>query len=284
MLLDADMCLEVDYWSNATGPTAVTQQRAPIGQIFSSKAFVCPSCHAYAHQDWMNCRGDTVNIDQILPQSIDGLTERRRTATSPEQIKIIDELMESVNSGVVTSIYTQNIVLRTGHYINSVFFSKGFSCKSIAIWVYGRLIYPQVTLEFKPSVDLPHDVHLDFLEAAKIAKDSPRGAAALLRLCIQKLCIHLGEKPNNLNDAIASLVKKGLPVELQQALDSVRVIGNNAVHPAEMDIRDDDEIVSSLFGLVNYIADRMIGEPRRLDEMYAKLPEGIRGAIQRRDQ
>jgi hypothetical protein len=112
---------------------------------------------------------------------------------------------------------------------------------------------------------------------------SPRGAAALLRLGIQKLCKHLGETGENLNADIAALVKKGLDVRVQRALDVVRVIGNNAVHPGHIDLRDDRATAEKLFGLVNLIAELMISQPKHVQELYESLPEDARKAIERRD-
>jgi len=98
------------------------------------------------------------------------------------------------------------------------------------------------------------------------------------------LCKHIGERGKKIDDDIASLVKKGLDVHVQQALDVVRVIGNEAVHPGQIDLRDDRQTAMSLFGLVNLIAEKMISEPRHVAEMYAGLPKEKREAIEKRDR
>jgi len=135
-----------------------------------------------------------------------------------------------------------------------------------------------------PSEDLPPDVKDDYIEARNIMNNSPRGASALLRLSLQKLMPHLGEKGKNLDTDIGNLVKKGLPVTIQQALDCVRVIGNNAVHPGELDLKDDTETATALFGLVNMITDAMIAEPKAIKALYDKIPKGAKEAITKRDK
>jgi len=79
-------------------------------------------------------------------------------------------------------------------------------------------------------------------------------------------------------------VKKGLPPRVQQALDVVRVIGNNAVHPGQIDLKDDWQTAGSLFVLVNLVAEVMISTPKALQEAYDGLPQSARDAINKRDQ
>jgi len=156
-------------------------------------------------------------------------------------------------------------------------------CQKYSCWQDGKMIYPVVGTAPIPNPDLPGDVKRDYEEARSIASLSPRGAAALLRLAIQKLCRGLGEKGEDLNDDIASLVKKGLHGKVQKALDSVRVIGTEAVHPGQMDLRDDADTAGRLFGLLNVVADAMISQPKHVDEIYEGLPESKRKAIESRD-
>ncbi|KAA6103344.1 MULTISPECIES: DUF4145 domain-containing protein [unclassified Pantoea] len=156
-------------------------------------------------------------------------------------------------------------------------------CGNSAIWLNDKMIYPLVSLSPVANEDLPADCLEIYNEARGIASLSPKGAAALLRLCIQMLMPHLGQKGKNINDDIGALVKAGLPVQVQQALDVCRVIGNNAVHPGEIIFDEDNKIVNTLFGLVNFIVDNQITQPKQLDAMYGSLPEGARAGIQKRD-
>ena len=166
--------------------------------------------------------------------------------------------------------------------VYGIWFSQCFHCEEFAVWIDRSLAWPQQRGAPLPNSDLPDDVRADYEEASSIVNLSPRGAAALLRLGIQKLCRHLGGK-GNINDDVSALVKGGLRVEVQQALDAIRVIGNNSVHPGQLDLRDDHATARSLFDLVNLIANAMISEPKRVSEIYENLPKGAREAIKRRD-
>lgn len=157
-------------------------------------------------------------------------------------------------------------------------------CSQVSFWRNGTMLYPSAGTAPLPSPDLPADIKKDYEEARSIVGRSPRGAAALLRLSIQKLCVHLGGKGKNIDQDIAGLVEKGLPARVQKALDTVRVTGNEAVHPGTLDLRDNPEMAASLFGLVNFIVEKMITEPNEIDGLYALLPTDKLEAIEKRDK
>jgi hypothetical protein len=72
-------------------------------------------------------------------------------------------------------------------------------------------------------------------------------------------------------------LKKGLETEIKQALDVVRVMGNNAVHPVhpgKIDLRDDKASATTLLQLLNLVVDRRISTQKRIAQMYGNLPPG----------
>lgn len=156
-------------------------------------------------------------------------------------------------------------------------------CNSYSIWWHSTIIFPAITPVEKPNNDLPTEVRRDYEEAAQIVQQSPRAAAALLRLAIQKLCAAIGGTGKNLNDDIAKLVENGLPSKVQKMLDTVRVIGNHTVHPGEINIEDQPQTAEALFRLVNIIAEKMITEPKEIDALYGSLPEKDKEQIAKRD-
>lgn len=82
---------------------------------------------------------------------------------------------------------------------------------------------------------------------------------------------------------IAEFVALGVPPQIQQAMDILRVTGNHAVHPGTMAEVDDQGAALALFGLINLIVDVLITQPKHIDQMFAGLPAGAREAIERRN-
>jgi len=177
----------------------------------------------------------------------------------------------------------------SGFSIKPIVTATCHRCQKDSVWLneegYGvqEMIYPKSSIAPAPNEDLPAECVKDYTEARAIVESSPRGAAALLRLCVQKLAVHLGGTGKNINDDIALLVQKGLPVRIQQALDVVRVVGNNAVHPGEMNIEDQPQTALALFGLVNLIVDNQITQPNHVASLFLGLPQGAQDAVSKRD-
>jgi hypothetical protein len=157
-------------------------------------------------------------------------------------------------------------------------------CGKWCFWYDKKMIVPSEAPVEPPHPDLPEDCIPEYDEARGIFARSPRAAAALLRLGIQKLMPHLGEEGKNINSDIKSLVARGLPVMVQQALDYCRVVGNNAVHPGEIELNDTPEIAQRLFEMINFIVEDRITRPKEIAELYGKLPEESRKAIEKRDR
>jgi Domain of unknown function (DUF4145) len=173
----------------------------------------------------------------------------------------------------------------TGNDARSTPYSASYChhCKKISYWQNEQLVLPAAAPVPPYHLDLPEDCIADYDEARDIFARSPKGAAALLRLCIQKLMPHLGEPGKNINEDIASLVRKGLPPEVKQALDYCRVVGNNAVHPGEIQIDDTPELAGQLFSMINFIVEDRISRPKRIQTLFDKLPRGAIKAIEKRD-
>jgi hypothetical protein len=156
-------------------------------------------------------------------------------------------------------------------------------CSNPCYWYQEQMVVPSMAPVEMPHPDLPEDCRKDFEEARDIFSRSPRASAALLRLCVQKLLPHLGQPGKNINDDIGALVASGLPLQVQQALDYCRVVGNHAVHPGEIDLEDTPEIAQQLFAMINFIVDNRITQPREVQRLYERLPESARSAVGRRD-
>lgn len=246
-------------------------------------SFSCPHCGAFAHHDWYGVLSCEINSKDKKPVIIsrDDVSEIMRACPDVNR-ESLGEWFEMYFSGLPFFDHDRVRVHPISNVTN-LNISECFSCKKIAVWVGGKVAFPDVEKKFEPVPDMPDRISALFREAATIVDKSPRGAAALLRLAIQYLCIALDEKGKNIDEDIASLVTKGLDPMVQKALDVVRVVGNEAVHPGEIDLDDNREVAEKLFDLLNIIVTHVITRKKDIDALYGSLPARRLQAIEARN-
>jgi len=94
-------------------------------------------------------------------------------------------------------VHTRDNALYLTNELVNVTVSLCYSCGAFAVWIADGIVYPTTKFAVEPADDIPGTIRPDYLEASSIVDVSPRGAAALLRLCIQKLLVELGESGKN---------------------------------------------------------------------------------------
>ncbi|QEY25190.1 DUF4145 domain-containing protein [Neisseria zalophi] len=223
-----------------------------ISPEFDKRAFHCPHCGVYSHMDW--------NFLQLEYEENSVISYKAALCDHCRKFnfwKVLDITPEFLS-------YEQR--------------------RQITPETVAKMVYPDIGLCPLPEPDMPDDVKQDYEEAAGIFAKSPRGAAALLRLGFQKLCIHLGASGDNINKDIKKLASQGiLSHKVTQMADIVRITGNNAVHPGQLADEDFDKIAEKLFYLINWIVKECITKPKELEEIYNMMPEGARKAVEKRD-
>jgi len=151
--------------------------------------------------------------------------------------------------------------------------------------IYGeKWLYPKQNIFPRPENDMPDIVKELYFEASDIFADSPRGGSALLRLALQHLLRHFGVEEKQLDKAIRKLAEMTQFNEnIIRAADTIRITGNNAVHPGELNEADIDGIGSKLFGLLNYLVRQGITEPKNIESIYSQIPEAPRRSAEQKD-
>lgn len=231
-----------------------------VPPIYGEESFNCPNCSAHAQQNWFEIK-NYVN-------------SRRDEYTLGSSLRIYE-----IEMGGAASEIAKNGYLTT----NLAAISKCHVCEKISVWLDGKMVYPVEATAPLPSPDMPEDVTEIYNEARTISPLSPTASAALLRLALEKLLPQVGAKKAKIDIMIGELVSKGLPKEVEMALDSLRVIGNEAVHPGTIDLKDNAEVSITLFKLLNIVVDRMISQNKDIIDMYSLLPETKRKGIEDRN-
>lgn len=190
-----------------------------LSPTLGSDKYQCPHCGVVSQQKWFDVRKASESAIAI----INHVFYDYRSSIRDYQQEAIAAFLDRVRGA-----YKQHM---------SEFIPSGFSvatcgsCGKATLWVDKVLVFPRDTPAAPPNTDMGADIQALYLEAASIVVDSPRGATALLRLALQLLLKQLGKSGKNINNDIKDLVADGLSQRIQKALDLLRVVGNNAVHP-----------------------------------------------------
>ncbi|MDP2538127.1 DUF4145 domain-containing protein [Alteromonas stellipolaris] len=239
---------------------------------YGKKKFQCPHCNTLATQEWFTAS----SASDIATRIIQHLFLNYRSSVRDYAQNYIANFLEEIDNEFMSKFYN--------------FVPKGFSvatcssCNDVTVWIDKNIVYPKKTALPPPNEDLDEDIKSLYLEAASILIDSPKGATALLRLALQKLLKQVGKSGKNINNDIKELVSEGMSPKIQQALDLLRVVGNNAVHPGQINLDDNAEIAQKLFSILNFICEELITKPRELQSLYADLiPTDTQTHIKQRD-
>jgi hypothetical protein len=213
---------------------------------FGAESFSCPHCRALAHQDWYSLFLKQENAMDVVVLTLEALMLAKGNEN--------DQFLQHLKDNVLAYEYQerpQNLKVK----LLNLHVSRCYNCKGFTVWVRDRMVFP-VRVDEPPDVvefdfeEVAEDVQQtaedeevseDIEEAAAILNKFPRGAAALTRICIQNMMPLLKENAKNLDENISSLVRKGLEVEIQQAMDALQVVRKNPSQTTEVDLKEENE-------------------------------------------
>lgn len=221
-----------------------------VAPIFKGKAFHCPHCNVLSHMIW-------------------GALSSTKSDGQSRGVDFLCSTCSHCKQDAFWLVADRNVII----------------IPLLVAATHGIMVYPDTMIAPTPSDDMPDDIKKEYLEAASIYQKSPRGAVALLRLGLQKLCVHLGGEGKNINADLAKLAEDELvSKKLIRSADIIRIVGNNAVHPGTISDHDFEDVSFKLFALINMIVQQGITEPKEVDNMFGALPDGPRQAAEDRDK
>ena len=223
-------------------------------------SFSCPHCNTVAHQDWYSLFLNPENAAEIrvlTPETVIVSTLRQGEAQR-DNIKEVDQLVERLKKNELTYQYQKHPQPLKVRMAN-LHMSNCHGCNGFSLWVGGVLVFPT-------KVDQTSElVEEDVEEAAAILEKFPRGATALMRVCIQKLVPLLKENGKELNNYVSSLVHKGLEMEIQQAMEVLQVLRADPGQLSQLEAQADKETARRFLDSLKAVIERRM-LPHNQDE------------------
>jgi hypothetical protein len=158
-----------------------------IPPSISETAFNCPYCGAFTTQSWLSVHANDIESESrtpFIPTEIFKSSIIADKNMTPGEKESFLDYCEKINSGLIFFVKDSGYVINC---VQNVFLSKCYNCAKIAVWVHDKLLFPPERYGEQPSSELPENVLHDYEEARSILNLSPRGAAALLRLCVHSI-------------------------------------------------------------------------------------------------
>jgi hypothetical protein len=253
---------------------------------FGSIRFSCPHCGALAHQYWSETYANALEKDKIPPRfqreaieaaiaNQEGLPPAKHEWSTNELL----DFLKAVDGNVFLSSERKDPY---SFLVYNLEVSRCDSCNDIAVWLSDKIVYPPSGPSGVAAQDMPSVVQSLFDEAGAVFATSPRAAAAILRLALQHLLKELGQTGKDINADINSLIDLGLDADIAKQMHALRIIGNESVHPGQIDVNDEPYIAEALFDVLNQIVEQMITRPRKREELWKRLPEGKRKQVEDR--
>ena len=248
----------------------------PIAPSHQSVRFSCPHCGALAHQYWAEVQANWKKKDDF-PSRYDVEAIKELMAVEGEKdpekrfsdFERFPEYIKLSEGELFVSEFRQD---PWGYPVHRLDISKCDSCNDVCIWINDKLSYPNSGSMPSPNSDMPPRVRSLYDEAASVFYGSPRSSAALLRLALEELLIELEVKGKDINARIDTLQTDGLPKSLIKVMHSLRIIGNESVHPGVISVDDDPKMAEAMFRLLNEIIEQLITRPREREELWDMLP------------
>lgn len=244
---------------------------------FQKQTYNCPHCKALTTHTHYYAR---ISPPEFPKQDIITFNQKRHVELSDKQLRVLDTLAVShcfacgkpIIWKVATAFSGQN-PLESNIKING-------HAADVAAMIWPPLGSSDVP---PPNDDLDEDIKDDYFEAASVLSLSPRSAAALIRLALQKfLKAHAGQSGDRINNDIGELVASNPDISERQCkiMHTLRIIGNHAVHPGQLDVSSNPGMVLAMFELLNQLAYDLVTRPKQEQALWDSLPASKTQAVE----
>lgn len=201
----------------------------------NDKSFKCLCCHITTTHSWN---------DHVV-------------ALSSEHINYLEGSNHHEKANVIKYVRGESHI---NHIVlDDVYVTICDHCHKPTIWLNDnqtlKPVLPSDNQYPSASDKMPQKVKDLYNQAGSIADKSPRAANAMLRSAIEELMYIIMKTQGDLNDMIDRAYNKNIiTTHIKKSLHSIRLLGNNALHPNQIRIEDDVD-TNDIFNIINHIVD-----------------------------